>query len=151
MDTPTRAGRGKSNQLVAIWTLLREHACARAREQFTAEVARVRLSASQARVLLELDAPLAQRQLARQLQYDPSNITALADALEVRGLIERRPDPNDRRYRLVALTHAGARLRSELGARLSEPVDGLGRLSVDEQRELLRLLRRAFAPPDPRA
>src|SRR5687767_16024162 len=108
----TRQGQPETDQAaVAIWSLMREQACAQARDQFATEVARAHLSHSQARLLLELDQPLAQRQLARRLQYDPSNITALADALETRGLIERRPDPADRRFRVVALTPAGESLR----------------------------------------
>jgi DNA-binding MarR family transcriptional regulator len=144
MDVTRRGTHGETEFAVAIWSMLRQQACSQARDQFALEVGRAELSHSQARVLLELDQPLSQRQLARQLRYDPSNITALADALEARGLIERRPDPSDRRFRLVALTPAGERLRSDLGARLAQPVDGLARLSVKDQQELLRLLRLAF-------
>ena len=141
----THAGSGlETEHAVAIWSLLREQACSRARDQFTIEVARAQLSHAQARFLLELNEPLSQRQLARRLQYDPSNITALADAMEGRQLVERRPDASDRRFRLVVLTKAGERLRSELAARLSEPVPALLGLSAAEQADLLRLLRKAF-------
>jgi DNA-binding MarR family transcriptional regulator len=142
----TRYGTQEDTELaVAIWSMLREHACVHARDQFAQEVGRAELSHSQARLLLELDEPLSQRQLARRLRYDPSNITALADALETRGLIERRPDPSDRRFRLVALTAAGVRLRSDLRARLARPTEGLAQLPVTDQQELLRLLRLAFS------
>ena len=144
MNATRREPHGKTNLAAAIWSLLREHACSLARDQFALEVGRAELSHSQARLLLELDEPLSQRQLARRLGYDPSNITALADALETRGLVERRPDPFDRRFRLVALTSSGERRRSDLGARLAQPVAGLARLSVKDQQELLRLLRLAF-------
>ena len=151
MDRQVGIGGVEIDRASAIWSLLRERACSLARDQFATEVARVQLSHSQARFLLELDVPLSQRQLARRLQYDPSNITALADALEARGLVERRPDPSDRRFRLVALTPVGARLRSELSARLAQPAEALAQLSAAEQGELLRLLRKAFATGDEKA
>src|SRR5688572_9598810 len=144
MDRQVGIGGVEIDRASAIWSLLRERACSLARDQFATEVARVQLSHSQARFLLELDEPRSQRQLARRLHYDPSNITALADALEARGLVERRPDPSDRRFRLVALTEAGGRHRSDLMSRLAQPADALARLSTAEQRELLRLLRVAF-------
>jgi DNA-binding MarR family transcriptional regulator len=141
----THAGsRLETEHAVAIWSLLREQACSRARDQFTVEVVRAQLSHAQARFLLELNEPLSQRHLARRLQYDPSNITALADALEARQLVERRPDASDRRFRLVVLTEAGERLRSALAARLAQPDPAILRLSAGDQAELLRLLRIAF-------
>jgi DNA-binding MarR family transcriptional regulator len=39
--------------------------------------------------------------------------------LEARGLIERRPDVQDRRSKRVALTDAGRRVRRQLEARLA--------------------------------
>ena len=51
------------------------------------------------------------RDLAARLQCDPSNVTFLADRLEERGLVERRPDPSGRRVKLLALTPAGLAMR----------------------------------------
>lgn len=48
-----------------------------------------------------------QRELSARLGYDPSAIVGLVDDLETRGLAERRPAPDDRRSRIVALTGAG--------------------------------------------
>jgi DNA-binding MarR family transcriptional regulator len=53
--------------------------------------------------------------LAAERACDPSNITGLVDRLERLGLVERRPNPADRRSRLLALTSAGRRLRANLG------------------------------------
>jgi DNA-binding MarR family transcriptional regulator len=47
------------------------------------------------------------RRLAEQMNCEASNLTGLVDRLEIRGLVERRPDPADRRVRLLALTHEG--------------------------------------------
>jgi DNA-binding MarR family transcriptional regulator len=49
----------------------------------------------------------SQQALAQQLGVPPSRMVALVDDLSERGLIERRPDPNDRRVRGLHLTKAG--------------------------------------------
>jgi len=128
----------------ALWKLLRDDAFASLREDFTARVAECSLSMSQGKLIRELAKPQTQRELARRLHYDPSNITALADSLEARGLIERRPDASDRRFRLLALTPEGARLRASLEALLSQPPHFLDRLSLAEQKQLLQLLAKVF-------
>jgi DNA-binding MarR family transcriptional regulator len=128
----------------ALWKLLRDDAFASLREDFTARVAECSLSMSQGKLIRELDQPQSQRELARRLHYDPSNITALADSLEARGLVERRPDASDRRFRRLALTPEGERLRSTLEARLAQPPLFLDRLTVAEQKQLLTLLAKIF-------
>ena len=128
----------------ALWKLLRDDAFASLRDDFTARVAECNLSMSQGKLIRELAKPQTQRELARRLHYDPSNITALADSLEARGLIERRPDASDRRFRLLALTPEGTRLRASLEALLSQPPHFLDRLSLAEQKQLLQLLAKVF-------
>ena len=128
----------------ALWKLLRDDALASLRDDFTARVAECSLSMSQGKLIRELATPQTQRELARRLHYDPSNITALADSLEARGLIERRPDASDRRFRLLALTAEGERLRASLEALLSQPPHFLDRLSLVEQKQLLQLLAKVF-------
>jgi DNA-binding MarR family transcriptional regulator len=133
----------------ALWKLLRDDAFASLRDDFTARVAECTLSLSQGKLIRELAKPQSQRELARRLHYDPSNITALADSLEARGLIERRTDASDRRFRLLALTPEGERLRASLEALLAQPPQFLDRLTIAEQKQLLQLLAKVFAPePD---
>jgi len=103
-----------------------------------------RLTSSQACMLQRLDHPMPQREAALQLGYDPSNITALADALEAKGLVERRLDPSDRRVKTLARTAEGERLVRALDESLSHPPESLSRLSPAEQADLLRLLSKAF-------
>jgi DNA-binding MarR family transcriptional regulator len=62
--------------------------------------------------------------------------------LESRGLVQRRPSDTDRRVKVLALTPAGARLRALLLERMTAPPESLGRLSAEEQRALVRILRR---------
>jgi DNA-binding MarR family transcriptional regulator len=128
----------------ALWKLLRDDAFASLRDDFTARVAECSLSLSQGKLVRELAQPQSQRELARRLHYDPSNINALADSLEERGLVERRPDASDRRFRLLALTPEGERLRTTLEARLAQPPLFLDRLTPAEQKQLLVLLAKIF-------
>jgi DNA-binding MarR family transcriptional regulator len=135
----------RSKAAQALWKLLRDDAFASLRDDFGARVAECSLSLSQGKLLRQLGEPQSQRELARRLHYDPSNITALADSLEERGLIERRPGAADRRFRLLALTPAGERLRATLEERLAEPPRFLDRLTPAEQKQLLHLLGKIFA------
>jgi DNA-binding MarR family transcriptional regulator len=133
----------------ALWKLLRDDAFASLREDFTARVAECSLSLSQGKLIRELAKPQSQRELARRLHYDPSNITALADSLEARGLVERRTEASDRRFRLLALTSEGERLRASLETLLAQPPHFLDRLTLAEQKQLLQLLAKIFEN-DPR-
>ena len=58
---------------------------------------------------LEAQGHLAQRDLARALRIQPSNLVSLLDQMELRGLLARSPDPADRRRHRVELTAAGGR------------------------------------------
>src|SRR6202165_1148704 len=91
---PTDLSTGRGRQ---IWRLFIGPAFDLLKDQFREHYAEQRLTAAQACMLQGLTEPMSQRQAALQLGYDPSNITALADALEAKGLVERRLDPSDRR------------------------------------------------------
>jgi len=58
-------------------------------------------------LLLDSQGPESQQQAAGQLGVDRTTMVAFLDGLEDRGLVERRPDPEDRRRNLVALTSEG--------------------------------------------
>ena len=49
----------------------------------------------------------SQQALAERLMIPPSRMVALVDHLEESGLIERRPDPDDRRVRGLHVTRKG--------------------------------------------
>ena len=90
--------------------------------------------------LIEPGAPVPMSRLAQALSCDASNVTGLVDRLEVRGLVRRRPASEDRRVKVLELTAAGARLRTELLGRASHRTHPLSRLTAEEQRTLIRLL-----------
>ena len=61
------------------------------------------------------DQPIrTQAALAQSIGADKSRIIGVLDELQERGLIERQPDPADRRVHLLALTGAGRRLRESV-------------------------------------
>lgn len=105
---------------------------------------RAGITPSQLRVLRLLAAagePLRISELARRLDVIPRSATSVVDLLEERSLVERRPDPGDRRATLVALTPAGAEILQALRAhRAAGLAELLGRLTPQEQADLVRLL-----------
>lgn len=104
----------------------------------------VGLSAVQCHVLhlIEPGRPIPMSRLAATLACDASNVTGLVDRLEARGLVLRRPSPDDRRVKVLELTTEGNRFRSSLLRRMTRPALPLGRLSTAEQQTLVRLLER---------
>jgi len=91
--------------------------------------------------LIEPDEPVPMGRLAETLRCDASNVTGLVDRLESRGLVERRPSAGDRRVKVIQLTAAGSRLRSQLLRRMTGSACSLSRLSTSDQRALLRILK----------
>ncbi len=80
--------------------------------------------------------------LAETLHIAPRSATEVADALQERGLVERTPDPTDRRAVLLRATDAGRRVQGEVdAARRADSRDLFARLSAADRAELARLLR----------
>ncbi len=97
--------------------------------------------------------PRSQLALAQHLGVDRTAMTYLLDDLEAAGLVERRPDPADRRARRVVPTPDGLALLREVKATLRDVEDGLLAPLDEEERVVLRgLLRRLatnVAPANP--
>src|ERR1700736_2391674 len=71
------------------------------------------LAPQQAHALRTLDPtrPVPMRELAAGIMCDASTVTGIVDRLEGRGLVERRPDPGDRRVKGLVVTPAGIEVR----------------------------------------
>lgn len=54
----------------------------------------------------------SQQEIGARINVASSRMVAFVDSLERRGLLERRPNPNDRRARALFLTDAGRDLRA---------------------------------------
>jgi DNA-binding MarR family transcriptional regulator len=88
----------------------------------------------------------SQHSVGAQLQIPPSRMVAFVDALERRGLLERRQNPNDRRTHALYLTDAGHDLLTHAFALAVEHERDLcAELSADEREQLLELLQRVGA------
>ena len=64
-------------------------------------------------VMLNMQAPgLTKREPAKRLEVEPITVARVLDRLSARDLVERRPDPGDRRCYRVHLTPEAARMTS---------------------------------------
>jgi len=91
---------------------------------------------------------LAPKVLAKMLSLTAPKLSMVLDRMQARGLIDRTPDPLDRRSVQVTLTAEGVRM-----ARALEPVarrmeQGLKkRLSAADHARLIQLLSKLASPP----
>jgi len=115
------------------------------RRAYEIRLADLDLNLSQASLLAFLfeAGPIPQSRLASRLGMGRAAAGLVIDALEERGLIERQPNPNDRRAWLIALRPDGIRVTEpifEIDATLrSELRDGI---SYTERQQLAGLLLR---------
>ena len=87
----------------------------------------------------------SQLALAQHLGVDRTVMTYLLDDLESAGLVERKPDPTDRRARRLVLTDAGTETLCELESRLRGVEDQILDPLDPGEREVLRSLLRRVA------
>ncbi|QHK21090.1 MarR family transcriptional regulator [Pseudarthrobacter psychrotolerans] len=85
-----------------------------------------------------------QRELADFLSLDPSQIVALIDELEQRGLVERKPGIADRRQKIVTATSEGHRIHAAARkAAQGAEVAHLSMLTDQEVASLRAILRKS--------
>jgi len=107
------------------------------------EMAGCGLSMARTKVLRRLceQGPTRQSVLAADFALSPHSITDIVDGLERLGLAERRPDPVDRRAKLVAITDAGRTALDAANATWERLLTQIfGSLSQGDRETLLRLL-----------
>ncbi|RSN60834.1 MarR family transcriptional regulator [Amycolatopsis sp. WAC 04182] len=95
------------------------------------------------RVLATLDefGPASQAMLGRRSGIHVSEMVATINELAERELVERAPDPADRRRNVISLTTAGKRQLRRLEKQLAERQDELlAPLSADERKRFTELL-----------
>ncbi len=90
---------------------------------------------------------LSPGQLLRETMVTSGTMTNRIDRLTERDLVDRSPDPTDRRGVLVGLTGAGKRaVDGAFETLLDRERDLLGELSTAERRDLADLLKRLMGP-----
>lgn len=146
-DTDAGAGAGTDADAAAVVAELSGlvfEVTGRLRAQFNAAAAELGLPPAQALVLTNLSGPAPMRQLADWLSCEPSNVTGIVDGLERRGLVIRRPTPDDRRVKHVVLTEAGEHKRRELRSSVHALARIFFELPGPDQKHLRDLLARVL-------
>lgn len=141
---PTEPARALGHiQSLPSW--LTGRVAARGRELVAEAIATEGLRLGQHAVLAAVaeHGPLAQAELVRRLELDRKDVVVHLDHLQQRGLVQRRPDPQDRRKNAVSITEAGEqtlRRCAELADQANEHL--LAPLSKAERQLLMTLLDR---------
>jgi len=109
----------------------------------TAHLAQYNLTLPQFDVLAQLhrEQGITQQSLADRLFVTKGNVCGLMDRLVEQELVERRPDPEDRRAYMLHLTSKGKELiETVLPAHGRVVAEQMGQLDPEKQKELLDLL-----------
>ena len=95
---------------------------------------------------------LSPTELSRATMLSPGAMTNRLDRLEDIGLIERHPDPDDRRALLIALTPAGREMADRaVETRFDEAAKATACLTTDEHAQLSTLLHKLLTRRNPKA
>ena len=114
MSQDPDAGQVAATLRVSIGLLLRRLRQAQVEGELT-------LPESSALTRLDRGGPTTPSALAKLEQISPQSMGATLGALEVRGLVERRPDPQDGRRAVISVTEAGLQmLRNKRNARTQQ-------------------------------
>lgn len=118
------------------------HEAARAvRKAFERRVSRHGLSSAQWRMLVTVTKcaeATTQARLADLLEIEPISVSRLVDRMEASGWVERRPDPLDRRAKLILPTDRARAVHAEIRAMADEVYgEALAGLQPQERTALL--------------
>src|SRR5260370_22825090 len=106
--------------------------------QFAERLGALHLSPPEAGILrlLRMAPGISQQELSAKLQIHPSRLVAILDNLEQRKLVERKPNPQDRRLYSLHLTEDGGETLKRIG-KVAQEHQGrpLWKLSSDEARK----------------
>jgi DNA-binding MarR family transcriptional regulator len=87
-----------------------------------------------------------QSALAEAIGADKTRIIPTLDELQQHGYIERSPDPDDRRARLLAITESGRSVKNAVQVDIQRGEEHwLGQLSANEREVFLRALNQLSA------
>lgn len=124
-------------RLLTCTQLIEREVRARLRERFDTTLPRFDLMSQ----LWRYPDGLKMKELSRHLMVTGGNVTGIVDPLEQAGLVERAPEPADRRAFRVRLTRAGRKAFAEMAAEHEQwIVELVAGLSRREHAELYKLL-----------
>jgi DNA-binding MarR family transcriptional regulator len=141
-DQAVRA-QAADSQAGRIWAAMRDLTDSYPSKDVLREALNLGRGSGRVKALLWLaEGPLSLSELASAVSVDAPYATLIVDNLEERGLVERRPDPADRRRKLVALTPEGKEAAQRALRIKREPPPGFASLSAAELDTLEELMRR---------
>jgi DNA-binding MarR family transcriptional regulator len=130
-------------QAARIWSAIRGLAHSYPDRQALRDALDLGRGSGRVKSLLRLwGGPLTLGGLAEAIEVDAPYATLIVDNLEERGLVERSPDPADRRRKLVALTARGKEAADRVVRIQREPPPGFATLTPGELDTLEDLIRR---------
>jgi DNA-binding MarR family transcriptional regulator len=133
----------RDDQASRVWLALRELAASYPPPQLMRDALNLGRGSGRVKALLQLaETPLSLSGLAEALGVDAPYATLIVDTLEERGLVERHPDPADRRRKQVELTPAGKEAAGRMLGILREPPPGFAALSPSDLDQLENLVGR---------
>jgi DNA-binding MarR family transcriptional regulator len=116
--------------------------------RFEVRAAEIPLNLAQAKALvrLEKNEGVSQARLAELAEVDPMTMVRILDRMEAEGLLERRPDPADRRARCLYLTAKAKPILNEIW-RLSDEIRAeiFAGVSKEERERFMGVLERLYA------
>lgn len=86
-----------------------------------------------------------QRELSDFLVLDPSQVVAVVDHLEKLGLVEREPDPRDRRSKIIVPTDRGREVLRQAELQAGQAAARVQSNLTDPERATLQMLLRKLA------
>ncbi|HZR34197.1 MAG TPA: MarR family transcriptional regulator [Nevskia sp.] len=95
---------------------------------------------SRVRALKRLKEPRTLGELAVEMGTDAPAATVIVNDLERRGLVERRPHPQDRRVKLVSLTAEGRKAIAVARRIIDQPPPALTDLPAPDLAQLRRIV-----------
>jgi DNA-binding MarR family transcriptional regulator len=143
---PDDHDRAEASQAGRIWAAMRDLADNYPSKDVLREALNLGRGSGRVKVLLWLaEGPMSLSELAEAVRVDAPYATLIVDSLEERGLVERRPDPADRRRKLVALTPEGKEGALRVLRIKHEPPPGFVSLTAAELDMLEELMQRIAA------
>jgi DNA-binding MarR family transcriptional regulator len=118
---------------------------AHAASKFSERIATIGLTPPDAGIfrLLAVTQGISQQDLSTRLGIHPSRLVAILDELEGRGLLERKPNAEDRRQYALHLTAKGRDALARIGQIARQHQDALcASLTQDEREKLTELLQK---------
>ena len=135
-----------NEQAARVWTAMRDLAGSYPSKSALRGALNLGRGSGRVKALLWLaEGPLSLSGIAEAVGVDAPYATLIVDTLEEHRLVERRPDPVDRRRKLVSLTPEGKEAVARVIRIQRQPPPGFANLTAAELDTLEELMRRVKA------